>query len=309
MLVIPTFNVCYSMFSILGGGIFFGEFDGFDATAWSVFPLSMCITFSGIYLITTGRDATKTSSSDARHGGGAVDDKDTDLPTGFSELELSEIHDSSHHGSNRLLMPRRKSVSMSVSDEDDVEESKADDTASITESLSVPVKSIRSAPSSTHSSSSSYNESPRHLSPPASQLIQVQRFQQHVTDDSSIQGSRSLSPTSFTKHHMSGGSRLTGNIKAHSVFSHQTFSSDDLSISDSEEITARDNQVHAGSGSGSDTPSVVPAPSRSDSDRHLVDISSEAPSIQSNEGSPMSGLSGFVTRHLSTRYSTLSEGA
>lgn len=51
MLIIPTFTVCYTFFSVFAGGFFFDEFVGFGSIQWSIFPISVLITFVGIYFI------------------------------------------------------------------------------------------------------------------------------------------------------------------------------------------------------------------------------------------------------------------
>jgi len=64
VLVFPLYNACYIFLSVSLGALFYGEFDSFDATQWTLFPLGVCITLVGILiLIRKPRDHVSNADS------------------------------------------------------------------------------------------------------------------------------------------------------------------------------------------------------------------------------------------------------
>jgi hypothetical protein len=55
MVVIPTFVVSLSLFSITAGLIFWQEFANFGVVEWVMFPVGVLLTFSGVYFNVLGR--------------------------------------------------------------------------------------------------------------------------------------------------------------------------------------------------------------------------------------------------------------
>ena len=53
LVIIPLMITFYSIFGILGGGLYYREFDGFQAWQWVLFPVGILISFFGIYCLAT----------------------------------------------------------------------------------------------------------------------------------------------------------------------------------------------------------------------------------------------------------------
>lgn len=61
LIVVPTFSVVLEVFSIIEGIIYFKEYEDFSWIQFFMFPLSILVTFLGVYLTTMGqRTATDT---------------------------------------------------------------------------------------------------------------------------------------------------------------------------------------------------------------------------------------------------------
>ena len=86
--IIPVLQVVWTLFSIIGGGIYFREFSAFNSVDIGLFTLGVCIVIFGVYLL-----APQTPAR-AEGGQGVVDEEEG--LTGDVERVLT-IH--THHGS------------------------------------------------------------------------------------------------------------------------------------------------------------------------------------------------------------------
>eukprot|EP01006_Ploeotia_vitrea_P045567 TRINITY_DN66953_c8_g2_i3.p1 TRINITY_DN66953_c8_g2~~TRINITY_DN66953_c8_g2_i3.p1 ORF type:complete len:651 (+),score=298.78 TRINITY_DN66953_c8_g2_i3:176-2128(+) len=88
LVVVPAFFVVYTTFSIIGGAVFFEELAHFSTTEWVLFPVGTCITFCGVYLLST--------SSKVESGG---------TGRGISSRLLSPVSPLSTHRSTLAAVP------------------------------------------------------------------------------------------------------------------------------------------------------------------------------------------------------------
>eukprot|EP00198_Chlamydomonas_reinhardtii_P012907 XP_001702244.1 predicted protein [Chlamydomonas reinhardtii] len=54
MVIVPLMQICWTLFSIVSGMIYFEEYKGFTTLMWIMFPVGVVIVFSGVFLLTLG---------------------------------------------------------------------------------------------------------------------------------------------------------------------------------------------------------------------------------------------------------------
>jgi len=55
---VPVFQSFWILVSVIGGGVFYREFQGFDALQWCMFPAGVLLTVVGVVMLSQ-RDTTK----------------------------------------------------------------------------------------------------------------------------------------------------------------------------------------------------------------------------------------------------------
>jgi len=72
MLIVPMMQICWTLFSIVSGMLYFQEYSSFTTISWIMFPLGVSIVFVGVFLLTkSGRRGAK---SDPELAGGEEED-------------------------------------------------------------------------------------------------------------------------------------------------------------------------------------------------------------------------------------------
>lgn len=117
LFIIPALQVFWSFFSILGGGIYFEEFQELSDADLGVFTVGVLIVFTGVYIMapksttmsTSLQQHSAASASIHRHdnialgSSGSVIDNDDDITYGGSRTHFtSNEYKNSNHNSNKL---------------------------------------------------------------------------------------------------------------------------------------------------------------------------------------------------------------
>lgn len=68
---IPIFQSFWITVSAIGGGVFYEEFNGFSVLQWIMFPLGVCITVFGVYMLTQTAPASTADKKSAEKISGA----------------------------------------------------------------------------------------------------------------------------------------------------------------------------------------------------------------------------------------------
>ena len=101
--IIPVLQVVWTLFSIIGGGIYFREFSSFGALDIGLFTLGVCIVMFGVYLLApqTHHTPVKTAAQQALET--AADTEEEQLA---GEERVMHIHSSGQHGTEMTSLPQ-----------------------------------------------------------------------------------------------------------------------------------------------------------------------------------------------------------
>ncbi|KAL3149128.1 hypothetical protein ABBQ32_001966 [Trebouxia sp. C0010 RCD-2024] len=64
VVIVPTMQISWTLFSVVSGGIYYQEYQAFTAFTASMFGLGVLIVFSGVFLLTPGKEAYRLKASD-----------------------------------------------------------------------------------------------------------------------------------------------------------------------------------------------------------------------------------------------------
>ena len=69
---VPVFQSFWILVSVIGGGVFYNEFNDFSVLQWIMFPLGVLLTIIGVYYLSQ-REIASVSKRRASTGGSVID--------------------------------------------------------------------------------------------------------------------------------------------------------------------------------------------------------------------------------------------
>jgi magnesium transporter len=110
LFIIPALQVFWSFFSIVGGGVYFEEFQELSDTELGVFTLGVFIVFTGVYIMapksTTTTAAQYSSALSRRHDSNKCDSSVDTASYGGSRTQLNNEYNASAH-TNKVFNRRQ----------------------------------------------------------------------------------------------------------------------------------------------------------------------------------------------------------
>ena len=90
--IIPVLQVVWTLFSIVGGGVYFREFSKFDAKDTALFTLGVCVVIFGVYLLApqTVRPTEEVEEEGGAGGGG--EERLIHITSHTHETEMASVH-------------------------------------------------------------------------------------------------------------------------------------------------------------------------------------------------------------------------